>query len=252
MGLLTGQREDAVGDMDLTASPVSGAVRFSSLQQLAGEWLKLWMLHAANVDAGELESSYLDPHEVRRAAMLARPGDRVRYMLAHVALRQFLGRYLGLPPEDVTYLREPCPSCGGPNGRPAVSGPPRPVHFSLSTSGELILIGIATAPVGVDVETLPQAHTISHVGELLHSTERTELYAAAPSEQAMVFARLWTRKEAYLKGVGMGVAHGLATEHVESEGRDGAYRDWSVLDVPVPPRYAAAAAVRTGSLPPKP
>ncbi len=172
-------------------------------------------------------------------------------MLAHVALRQVLGRYLGLTPEDVTYVREPCPSCGGPNGRPAVSGPPRPVHFSLSTSGELILIGLATAPVGVDVEALPQPHTISDVGELLHPTERTELDAAAPSEQAMVFARLWTRKEAYLKGVGMGVAHGLTTEHVDPERRDGASLDWSVLEVPVPPRYAAAAAVRTGSVLPK-
>ncbi len=52
MGLLRGQLEDAVGDTDLTASPISGAVRFSSSQQLAGESLKLWVLHAADVDAG--------------------------------------------------------------------------------------------------------------------------------------------------------------------------------------------------------
>ena len=114
----------------------------------------------------------------------------------------------------------------------------------------MILIAVATAPVGVDVEAVALPDVAGQVAELLHPAERAELFAAAPSERAMVFTRLWTRKEAYLKGVGVGVAHGLALEYLGFEGRAAAPSDWSVLEVPVPGAYLSAAAVRTGPVSP--
>jgi 4'-phosphopantetheinyl transferase len=179
-----------------------------------------------------------------------RPGDRARYVVAHAALRQLLGHYLDLAPADIVYRREACPRCGGPNGRPVVDQAPPGLHFSLSTRGHVILIAVATAPVGVDVEAVALPDVAGRVAELLHPAERAELVAAAPSERAMVFTRLWTRKEAYLKGVGVGVAHGLALEYLGFEGRAAAPSDWSVLEVPVPDPYLSAAAVRTGPVSP--
>ncbi len=240
----------ARGDLDLADpfvgdSPLSRVIRSASVHELGAQTLHLWVLDAAHPGSVQPEHSHLDRHEVARAAMVRRRRDRARYVLAHVALRVLLGRYLALAPADVVYRREPCPRCGGPNGRPALDGAPRPVHFSLSTSGDLILIGIATAPVGVDIEIPARADTVRDVGELLHEAERAELLAAPASERATVFTRLWTRKEAYLKGVGVGVGHGLATPYVGSEPRSAAPRGWSVLDVAVPHPYAAAAAMAT-------
>jgi 4'-phosphopantetheinyl transferase len=236
--------------VDLGPSPVSNAIRFSSSEQLFGEALKLWVLHAADVDIVGPELSVLDDDEFRHAAMIESPRQRRSYILAHIALRQFLAQYLDVPPAQVVYFREPCPRCDAPHGRPAVFRPPHPLHFSLSVSASIVLIGIASAPVGVDVEVLPGQQTIGQVSMLLHPAERAEVRAADPSKQPMVFTRLWTRKEAYLKGVGVGVAHGLATEYLGTEGRAAVPHAWSVLDVPVPSPYAAAAAVRTGPVPP--
>jgi 4'-phosphopantetheinyl transferase len=59
---------------------------------------------------------------------------------------------------------------------------------------------------------------------------------------------LWTRKEAYLKGLGVGVNHGLASEYLGTEGGAAAPAGWSVLDVAVPSSYAAATALRTDAV----
>ena len=245
-GACRGPWETGGSPLDPGSSQLSDAVHFSFSGQLLGEALNLWALHVAGVDEERLESSVLDGQESQRAAMLETPGHRLRYVLAHVALRHFLGQYLDLRPRQIAYFREPCPSCGSPNGRPAVHRPPRPVHFSLSMSGDIVLIGIASAPLGVDVEARASHQTIREVTGLLHPAERAELRATAPLQQATAFARLWARKEAYLKGLGVGVVHGLATEYLGTEKQAATPRGWSVLAVPVPPPYEAAAAIRTG------
>jgi 4'-phosphopantetheinyl transferase len=251
MEALRHTRDGARGGAEIGDSLLSGAIRLASSHELSGEWLEVWVLHGAHREVVELGPSCLDRHESRHASLLERPRDRDRYIGAHVALRHVLGHHLDIPPKDVAYTREPCPHCGGPDGRPAVDRVPRPVHFSLSRSDEMIVIGIATAPVGVDVEAVPPPDAVSQVAELLHPAERAELHAAAPSERAMVFTRLWTRKEAYLKGVGVGVAHGLDSEYLGAGGRAAAPPHWSLLDVPVPGPYASAAALRTGPVSPE-
>ena len=206
--------------------------------------MDLWVLRVADVDVRQLDLLLLDVEERRRAAKLARACDRSGYVAAHIVLRQLLGSYLGLPPQAVTYFREPCPCCGASHGRPAVDRPARPLHFSLSRSDGVVLIGIASAPVGVDVEALPQPETVAEVSALLHPAERTEIASAAPSKRAAVFTRIWTRKEAYLKGIGMGVIHDLAADYLGTEERVAAPRGWTVATVPITVGYAGAVAVQ--------
>jgi 4'-phosphopantetheinyl transferase len=206
--------------------------------------LDLRLLRVDDVAASQLDESLLDAGELRRADALARPHDRARYVATHVALRQLVGGYLGLEPGAVSFSREPCPHCGEPHGRPVVDGPSRALHFSLSYSGGLALIGIAPAPVGVDVERLAPRETIDEVSPLLHPAERAEIASAPRPDRPSVFTRIWTRKEAYLKGVGIGVTHDLAADYLGSgEGTPGPI-GWTVISVPIAAGYAGAAAVR--------
>jgi len=198
-------------------------------------------MRVAEVDPTQL-ASLLDREERLRAARLARPSDRLSYLAAHTLLRLLLGARLGVPPQDVAYLREPCPRCGAPHGRPALDCDRR-LHFSLSRSAGLVLIGIAPAPVGVDVEVLPPPETIADVSALLHAAERKEVLSAAPTRRAHVFATIWTRKEAYLKGIGVGIAADLATDYLGVDGQANTPKGWSVINVPVAAGYAAAAAI---------
>src|ERR1700754_1248196 len=94
--------------------------------------VELWLLRQPGVltDADRLDRSVLDDAERRRAGTCRRSQGGHLYATAHIALRRLLAHRLGVPASEVVFVREACPGCGGPHGRPAVkwSGPPG-VHF---------------------------------------------------------------------------------------------------------------------------
>lgn len=159
-----------------------------------------------------------------------------------MALRLLLGVRQGVAPDAVRLTRERCPSCDGPHGRPATGGG---VHFSLSHTRGVALLAFADVPVGVDVERVPEPRVVTEIAGQLHPAEAAELAALPQEERPAAFARVWTRKEAYLKGEGTGLAGGLNREHVGTGPRPLGPPGWTVTDVAVPAGYAAAVAVET-------
>ena len=217
------------------------------------EGIEVWGLRARAGTPPEPDLSLLGEDERRRAEAMRRADQRAGYLAAHAALRELLGRRLGIHPAAVPFLRERCPRCGGNHGRPAVSSARAALHFSLSRRGEVALIAVARAPVGVDIEALPDAGTVAATASLLHPLERAELAAVSPSRRPALFARLWTRKEAYLKGVGVGLADDLRAEYVGAGERAGAPAGWRIVDLALPVRagefgdFEGAVAVEVGS-----
>ncbi|MFF3325739.1 4'-phosphopantetheinyl transferase family protein [Streptomyces sp. NPDC002889] len=189
----------------------------------------------------------LDDEESARLAAFRRPGDRDAYAVAHVTLRRLLGRRLGLAPEAVTLLREPCAHCGGPHGRPHV--PDRAVHFSLSHTTGMVVIALASVPVGIDVEAVPDLSTATEVASQLHPTERAELAAQSPTGHPGAFARCWTRKEALLKAMGVGLNEDLSRTYVGAGPQPAPHADWLIADFPTEAGFTAAVAVRRTQAP---
>ncbi|MEU9231497.1 4'-phosphopantetheinyl transferase family protein [Streptomyces subrutilus] len=184
----------------------------------------------------------LDADERERAARLLRPADRHRYLASHLGLRVLLGSYLGLAPHEVALVRETCPCCGGPHGRPAVAG--GPLHFSLSHSGDVAYLAFAGVPVGIDVEETPSAEALADVLPLLHPAEIAELNALPEADRPAGLARVWCRKEACLKAEGTGLALGLTDPYVGSAPAPAPVPGWTLRDLPAPEGYAAALALR--------
>ncbi|MEU0843156.1 4'-phosphopantetheinyl transferase superfamily protein [Streptomyces sp. NPDC005962] len=184
----------------------------------------------------------LDAEERERAGRFLRAEDRERYTAAHMGLRQLLGGYLGVDPAAVPFTREDCPGCGGPHGRPAVVG--TPLHFNMSHAGDLVLFAFAGTPVGADVEKLQPASVVAQVAQSLHPRERAELDALPEPERPAAFGRCWTRKEAYLKGIGTGLSQDPAKDYVGTGREPVPVGPWALIDVPVESGYAAAMALR--------
>ncbi|WP_437102273.1 4'-phosphopantetheinyl transferase family protein [Streptomyces sp. enrichment culture] len=199
-------------------------------------------------DPGVLD--VLDAAERKRAASLRRPADRALYVASHLALRTLLGAYLRVPAREVVLVREPCPGCGGPHGRPAVAGTPAPLHFSLSHSHGLALIGVAAVPVGVDVQRVPGPGTVDACAPSLHPAERAELERLPPGARPGAFAQLWARKEAYLKGIGTGLSRPASADYLGTDTRSRPH-GWTVTDLPRADGHTAAVAV-LGTAPPTP
>lgn len=192
--------------------------------------------------AGEL--SLLSDEERARAAAFRLRADRDRYHVAHTALRHELAARLGTTPAAVPLTRADCPVCGGPHGRPSVPGDP--LHFSLSHAGDLVVLAFAGAAVGVDVEQEQEPSVVTEVARALHPREQIELAALPEAERGVAFARCWTRKEAYLKGKGTGLAEDPAVSYVGTSRVPVPPAGWRIADVAVPGRYAAAWALLDG------
>lgn len=207
----------------------------------------VWLVDTDDLDgaAARLGPEVLDPEEHRRAAGFKREEDRRRYVASHVAVRVLLGSWLDLAPGRVRITRAPCPSCGGPHGRPvSEDGPGGPVHFSLSHSDRLALIALGPVQVGADVEALLPASAVGELAGQLHPKESAELAAMDPDERAAAFGRVWVRKEAYLKGLGIGLARGLALDYVGAGDTPASVLPgWSLTNVAVPSGFTAAVAM---------
>lgn len=90
-------------------------------------------------------------------------------------------------------------------GKPHVAAPRSDLCVSLSHRPGMVLIGIAPAAIGVDVEWVEDGSDVA--GQLFGPAESHWLGSV---DQADAFARLWTGKEAVLKAAGQGVALGVA------------------------------------------
>ena len=145
----------------------------------------------------------LSADERARARRFVFARDRRRFVVAHGALRQVLGRYLGRAPRAIEFAVSP-------RGKPRLSVPGGAVlEFNLAHGGELALIGLAAGrAVGIDVEpvrVLPDGPAVA--AHAFSVAERTSLMAASTSAAATwaAFFRYWTRKEAILKATGDGL-----------------------------------------------
>ncbi|GAA0661139.1 4'-phosphopantetheinyl transferase superfamily protein [Kitasatospora atroaurantiaca] len=226
------------------------------MELLTGD-VAVWRVAAtpANSRAAEAARAALSEEETRRAGTFHKPADRALYLVAHVALRLLLGEQLGLPAGAVVLGRAACPGCGGPHGRPVtVSGPS--VEFSLSHTGGLAVIALARDVVGVDVEQRGPFEEAAglDIASQLHPAERAVLDGLPQERRAEATLRCWVRKEAYLKGTGVGLSQGVDADYVglgpEYPGLAGGASlpaepaGWGFGDVPVPDGYAAAVALR--------
>ena len=98
--------------------------------------------------------------------------------------------------------------------RSAASAPPLAdpaagtLHFNLSNSDELALVGFVLGPeIGVDVEYLRPMPDCEQISERFFSeSERVVLRGIPFPAKEETFFNCWTRKEAYLKAVGEGLA----------------------------------------------
>ncbi|MFE9456345.1 4'-phosphopantetheinyl transferase family protein [Streptomyces californicus] len=200
---------------------------------------RLWLVNLAAGPAEPDPMALLDAGERSKAAAFRSPLDRAHYTASHVALRRILGAHLGRAPEDVQLSRADCPVCDAGHGRPVVTG--SSLQFSLSRRAGYCLIALARTAVGADLEVHPAVEVADELATALHPREQALVELAPRHRRAAVFARVWARKEAYLKGVGTGLAMGAAQDYV---GEGAEVPGWRLYDVAAPAGLAAALAVK--------
>ena len=198
----------------------------------------------------------LSVEEKQRAGRFSRPDDRARYIAAHGILRELLGQYLSIAPAELSF---------GQNafGKPRIT--PRSVQtdlaFNLAHSGEVIIFAFANYHrVGIDVEAIRTDLDFSDLAQSQFSPdEMRTLQAFDSAARTNAFFRCWTRKEAYVKARGEGLAIALKEFTVrfgpdELPGVSWAADDplaaarWAMFDLEPAPGYAGAIVIEHPSV----
>ncbi len=193
----------------------------------------------------------LPADELERAARFHREEHRVHFIVAHAALRDILHRYLAEEPAAIPFLLNE-------RGKPSLPPERNPgeIEFNLSHSGSLSLVALTRGvPVGVDVERIRPARDHEAVARRFFSENEVAGYFALPEEERRAaFFHIWTRKEAYIKALGVGlsaplrsftvnVSPGEPARLVEDRANPSHVGRWRLFDLPVGEGYRAALAV---------
>lgn len=194
----------------------------------------------------------LSPDEVERARRFRFDQHRRRYVVGRGALRTLLGAYLGREPRDIRFTY-------GPRGKPGLADG-GDLDFNLSNSDELALVGfLRGVPIGVDVELVRPMEDLEPIARRFFCESETAKLLALPSTvQTDSFFNCWTRKEAYLKAVGEGLAAPLdsfevtlapeeAPRMLALKGDVQAAEPWFYAHFLPQPGYIGALAIEGGS-----
>ena len=146
--------------------------------------------------AKQPEISCLSPGELQRAARLRQDGDCRRFVATRTALRCLLGGYLGRKPAEIELVETA-------EGKPVLDGSGRGLHFNLSHSDDVMVVAVTgLGPVGIDVERGQRFAEMDGIIDQICGAEE----AVRLRERMDAFPVCWTRKEAFIKALGLGMS----------------------------------------------
>lgn len=210
----------------------------------------VWRVFADAADsvAQRLES-LLSPDELQRARGFATTLLRRRFTIFRGSLRVVLGLYHDQQPECLEFRY-------GEFGKPELAEVSGALEFSLTHSDDVALIAVANnRRVGVDIERVRAVEDAARIVERFFApSEREAFLRELDYCREEAFLRAWTRKEAYLKGIGEGLAFALDRVEVSLasgepprlirvEGRPDEPANWSLIDLEPRVGYLGTLAV---------
>lgn len=179
---------------------------------------------------------WLSDDELARAERFHSNLHRARFIVGRATLRRVLADRLGCSPSAVRFSY-------GTNDKPVLEDGRENIEFNIAHSGADAVIALAGgAAIGVDIELLRPIADVESLARLAFSDiERRELELAP--DPVLAFLNGWTRKEAYVKALGLGLTVPLTEITVSLSNRpallsaglpDQSVSNWRLLNVPHP------------------
>jgi 4'-phosphopantetheinyl transferase len=189
----------------------------------------LWRIHIpSHLNSLEEDIDLLMPEERLKSESIIKEEDKNRYILGKVFARKILANYLQTELHTLGFKYSD-------RQKPFLESYPM-VNFNISHSGDYIIIGFAEKwSVGVDIELMkPHADLYDLIIDCMSTTEVSVILNSEMPRQT--FYKYWTRKEALLKGIGVGAtdrlkeincSDGLNLVPIEFSGFASSWKVWS-------------------------
>jgi 4'-phosphopantetheinyl transferase len=191
----------------------------------------------------------LSPDEHTRAGGFRFETHRRRFIAARALLRLILGSYLKQRPAELRFTYgwhgKPCLSPANDGGQ---------IGFNISHSEESAVFAIAFgSEVGIDIECVRPLEDVEWLAQSVFSPAELDAYRHLTGPKKLeAFYRCWTRKEAFVKAVGDGLAYPLDQLELSLDERATLLRlpgdepkaaEWSLYDLTIHEPFIGALAV---------
>jgi 4'-phosphopantetheinyl transferase len=214
----------------------------------------VWRLDLENLSPNTINFCYqlLSQDEKYRAERFYFKDDRDRFINTRAFLRYLLGSYTDFEPSMIEFSYNYY-------GKPSLSSKTKksPIHFNLTHSKDIVLYAFSfNYLLGIDIEYIRHDIQWKEIADSLFSeNENSIIENIDPKLQIEVFYQCWTRKEAFLKGLGLGLSIPLnqfevsmRPDEVEVQlkinwnAQEGL--DWKLWNLPSINSYSVALATR--------
>lgn len=125
--------------------------------------------------------------------------EAIHSIVGEAMVRTIIARKSGILPREISFSKTYY-------GKPYIEG--STIQFNVSHSGEYIICGISTEPVGIDIEEM-RDHDIACIAERFFSKSELEFLTEEKSLFLERFYELWVLRESYLKWMGVGLTKAL-------------------------------------------
>ena len=158
-----------------------------------------------------LEGGVLSAAETHRANAISHPESRARFAAARRILRSVLSRWTDIHPLKLEIIPDE-------NGKPSLLAND-PIHFSISHSSDRVAVAFSRDSVGLDLEQEREVDA-SALATRFFSLKEAEWFEG--STNPALFFKLWTCREAAIKGDGRGLSKLLGITRVDFLGEGNA------------------------------
>lgn len=142
--------------------------------------------------------SFFSPEIINKIKSYRFYKDQITAFASELIKRYYLAKYLKTFPRDLAFGYTL-------NHRPFLLSHEN-IDFNISHCGEYILLGIChAAKIGVDIEKIDTITDITELSKIAFSPAENLLINSQPAN----FIKLWTKKEALLKMLGVGFSNDL-------------------------------------------
>lgn len=155
--------------------------------------IDVYVTNIAGLLPDDYETLYrkVSPERRKRADGFREREDAVRCVTAEALLRHVLGW-------------EQYAVVAAPGGKPYIPECPD-FHFSLSHSGNWVVLACGSTEVGVDVERVRENTDVDRIAGRFFAPEERDYLRRDPARMRERFFEVWTKKESYGKFLGTGL-----------------------------------------------
>lgn len=154
------------------------------------------------------KSCWLSEDELRRNDRYRHERDKSLHLTARLMVRAILSRYRpAVSPRDWRFESDI-------HGKPEIiynDNPLPPLYFNVTHTDGLVAVAVSeSGQIGVDSERVDRPLDHLNLARRFFATvEADALQNSLETLRPELFYRIWTLKEAYVKAIGKGLAHGL-------------------------------------------